>query len=571
MFLTPLLRRLRKAGRNDEGAALAAVMGLMLVGLLVIALISSTVVSAFGYSTLTRAGVESRASAEAGIAVARASLVAGTCASDFHPDTHPSAGVYRSAPGAVPEFEATIYPRAGAGWSTTPGCPASATVDVRVIVTGEAASPAVASQSARDQETLEAVLSAPTVPTEIVANGPAVYGYNGGSFGNGGKILTADGLPIDVIFRDAGSSGTLTCDGGMRAVTNVVLANGNLRIDSGCGVSGTAWAENGTISVDGGITLGGNLRAKDVVISNGTLHGDIEGIDSVTIPGGGATISGHITTQTLTIGGASFPNGSDNAMRVYGTTTITGGSFSGVPIITRQKGTVSPWSSTDSVIITETYPAVPAVSPWEIPAAPSIPQWIDFDYDASMWAGFVEYSMGANCSADNMNAAIDFFDGRPGLIDARDCNLFFDSGSHEFEFTNDVAIFSHKMDFVGGAAIVNNSEEEHRLWLINPDTVPDGNPDGECRGNLTLDGGFKIRAQPARFNTMVYSPCNLTFGQDVGLYGQVFSNASQFNGNGTITFSPVGLPGYDLATGEKLTNSVTEEDRRVQYVRPFSE
>ena len=104
----------------------------MLVGVLLTTLISGSIVSAYGFSSSTRAGVASRSSAEAGIAAARASLVAGTCASGYG-TTHPSAGVYQSAVGTTPEYEAAVYPMVGGTWATTPGCPASATTPIRII------------------------------------------------------------------------------------------------------------------------------------------------------------------------------------------------------------------------------------------------------------------------------------------------------------------------------------------------------------------------------------------------------------------------------------------------------
>lgn len=565
MLMIRLFRRIR---REDDGAALAAVMGLMIVALLITALISSSVVSAYGYSSFTRAGIESRAAAEAGIAAARAGLVAGTCASSINASTHPAVGVYTSAPGTIPRYEARIYPRVGGAWASSPGCPASATVDVRVVVTGTAEAKAVTSRSARDTEKLEAVLSAPSVPTTIAARGPAVYGYNGGSFGNGGKILTENGVPIDVVFRDAGSSGTLVCDGGMAAVTNVVLANGNMRIDSGCGITGTAWAERGTVTTSGGAIVEGSIRAKDVVISNGEVRGNVHALNSVTVSGG-PTLKGHFTALTANISGGTFSAGANNAMRIYGQTTISGGAFpTAVPVVTRTlNGTAKPWSGT--VTVTQTYPSVPATSPWEVPPAPSVPVWIDFPYNASMWAGFVEYNMGSDCSKAKFDAAAVFFAGRPGLIDARGCTVDI-VGSDQLAFTNDVAIIGYKIHFGAGAMIINNSTTEHRLWLINPDDIADGNPDGDCKGYLTLDGGFKIATSPARFTTMIYSPCALNFSQDVGLYGQVFSASSAFSGNGRLTYAAVGLPGYDLSTGLSTSTSVSEADRRVQYVRPLA-
>ncbi len=558
MRLTSLTRALR---REDEGAALASVMGLMLLMLVVTVLITSSVVNAYSYSTFTRAGVESRSAAEAGISAARAGLIAGTCNSSFDPDTHPSAGVYTSAPGEVPEYRAEIYPRAGAGWAASPGCPSSASVDVRILTTGAAEARGVAGASGRDEATLEAVLATPAQPTTIVANGPAVFGYNGGSLGAGGRLLTADGLPIDVIFRN----GNIVCNGGMAAVTNLVVANGDLTVEGGCGVSGTAWV-SGTLKGSGGANVAGDMRANRVEISNGTYNGDIHALNDF-IATGWATYNGNITARKITIAGGVFKAG----LWSYTDLKAENGTYTTTKVVSRTAVDKPSWLNIPN-IQPPTYPAVPGVSPWEITAAPVVPQWIDYTYDSSLWAGFVEYDMGSDCSRANFQAAIAHFAGRPGLVNALGCSSFaWSSGEDQFVFTNDVAIFANKFDLNGGGAFTAGGAGEHRVWLLNPDDTPDLVPTCAPGEQLKIDGGFKFKnTANASLHVMVYSPCTVTIGSSTAFSGQLFVNSSTFAGAGTVTYSPVGLPGYDLSTGLPQTSIVTEHDRRLSYVRPYA-
>ena len=113
MLLTRLQTSFRRLREEDHGAGLAAVIGLLAVSLLTTSLVATSVVRATEYTTLTRAGVQSQAAAEAGVAAARAGLLTGTCAAEGNS--------YESIPGAVPEYVATVWVPGGSGWVR--GCP----------------------------------------------------------------------------------------------------------------------------------------------------------------------------------------------------------------------------------------------------------------------------------------------------------------------------------------------------------------------------------------------------------------------------------------------------------------
>ena len=101
-----LLTRLAKCGR-DSGSALIAVIGVMAVGLILTTLIATTLVGGMGYSTAARAGVQSHASADAGIVAARTALFSprescgqrGHLHNDRAADLHRQSRVRRTAPG----------------------------------------------------------------------------------------------------------------------------------------------------------------------------------------------------------------------------------------------------------------------------------------------------------------------------------------------------------------------------------------------------------------------------------------------------------------------------------------
>ena len=86
MLLRKLASLLRK---DDQGAALAAVMSLMLLGALLSVLILASVVASLASTTATRATVQSEASAQGGVDVALASITSGNCVSSYTSATAP--------------------------------------------------------------------------------------------------------------------------------------------------------------------------------------------------------------------------------------------------------------------------------------------------------------------------------------------------------------------------------------------------------------------------------------------------------------------------------------------------
>jgi cytoskeletal protein CcmA (bactofilin family) len=556
MLLTRLVRAARE---RDEGAALATVLGLMLVGVLLTTLISGAIVSAYGFSSSTRAGVASRSSAEAGVAAAHASLVAGTCDSGFD-TTHPSAGVYQSAVGATPEYEAAVFPMVGGTWATTPACPSSATAPVRIISTGAAQATGAAGQSAGDETTLEAVFSAPAVPTEIMANGPAVYAYSSGGFGGGGTLLSIDGATPDIMVR----TGDVYCDGGAGATANLVV-NGNMTIAAGCGISGTAWA-SGTVTLSGGAMVG-NIRAQNVVLKNGTVLGDVHSLGDMTVPSGSPTVHGRITAKNLYINTSAEFTGK---VWVYGQSTINHGDYSTSQWVTKT------YTKPNNVYVpnlTATSPAVPSTSPWQLPPPPTIPVWIDFGYDAAYWPGFTEVVLGTNCSYSNVQAQIDALDGVPVLLDARGCTSFEIASGDHLEVSNDLAIIANKFRLVNNSSITSTGG--HRIWLINPDNAADGTPTAlaDCANAMYVGSGFEFLGNPTTTppNVMMYSPCRVTLGTNVAFHGQVFAAETAIESGAEITYTAVGLPGFDLSTGLSTVALLTEEDRRLESIRNLSD
>lgn len=530
MFLTRLAAKVR---RDDRGAALASVMGLMFVGLLISTLIASAVVSSVAYTTVTRAGVQSQASADAGVAAARAGLAAGTCAA--------RGGVYSSAAGAVPEYRATVWIPNGSGWIQ--GCPANTSTQVRILAEGNAQAEGVAGASAGDTALVEVILSSAAGGGGGDGVGPALYAYTMSGLGGSGRIVASDGTTPTVLVR----TGNVVCDGGGTGTprqADFVVEEGGLTVSGGCRITGNAWARDAVV-MSGTGTVTGNVVGSSLSMASAVIGGSawIRGNSAISNAGDNR-ISGNLTTRTRSGNGVL-------STIVRGTTTITN-------------------------------PADPGPSPFE---KPTVPNWVDVTFDSADWPGHTIVTMSADCSETRILAALTTIGTNPGVIDARGCTggVFNTGGWRNYPLSNDLAIIA--TEFVLGGSSNFSATRPVKLWFITPDTSPASAPNQrpDCptvteprNGNrppivrdarFTIDGTFGV---PSPITTMIYTPCSLTLGSSNRVWGQIYAGTSQINGNATLTYVPVGLPGVDLEPGSQ-TGGGGEADRSVLSRRTVAE
>lgn len=554
MFLTHIIRRIR---REDRGAALAAVIGLMATGLILTAVIGSTIVSAMGFTTSTRAGVQSQAAAEAGIAAARAGLVNGTCGSQ--PLAVSGAPVYINPVGTEPVYEATIWREAGGG-TWTAGCPLGLTAQVRILSTGYASANGVVGDAA-DVTNLEALLSAPSTPTTIIANGPAVYAYNAGSFGNGGQLVSLDGSTPDVIV----ANGNLTCNNNFSATANLVVNSGTLTVDNGCDISGNTWAAGRVNMVNNGEVGGGVIAQAGVSMSNSAKAGRIWSYVDLTMDGN-PTVYGQAKAMSMKFGGGTI----GGAAYVYGPFTATSNSGGNPFSVGALAHTISgdppkQWNVKTKNPISPTFGS-------DVPPTPTVPEWIDFGskaehYTTQTWSGFTIVDMGTDCSPTQVIAKIAQLSGAPGVLDGRNCigDLQM-TNNYEADVYNDLAIIAPRILF-DNQGTLDGENGEHDLWLINPDgTAKPGEPDTDLCSNSYIKIQNNARFKDLR--VLLYSPCTVTSVAGTTIKGQIFAGSSSMTNNSTLQYSAVGLPGYDLSTGAASSaTTVTESDRQLIYVR----
>ncbi|MCU1585289.1 MAG: hypothetical protein JWM49_1845 [Microbacteriaceae bacterium] len=240
-----LTKWIRHARANESGSALVAVLGVTVLALILTTLIASSTVSAYGFSSATRAAVQSHAAADAGVAAARAGLyVPGNCAA------RPVAGTYTSTGALI--YSATVQYDAGSGWY--PGCPTSLASRVRIVSTGTAKSSGVVGATSGNTRKVEAIFNYLTPGPKPSGAGITLYG--------GGQVEANSSLDLSESAGLIVQNGNVVCDKNNAVINGDVTVNGNLNFTNSCTI-------NGDTTVSGSATLGsgkivGNLTAASV-------------------------------------------------------------------------------------------------------------------------------------------------------------------------------------------------------------------------------------------------------------------------------------------------------------------
>ncbi|MCU1523802.1 MAG: hypothetical protein JWO18_696 [Microbacteriaceae bacterium] len=218
MLLTNWIRRVRS---NESGSAIIAVLGVTVVALVLTTLIASSTVSAYGFSSATRAAVQSHAAADAGVAAARAGLyVAGNCAAQ------PVAGTYTSTGTVI--YTATVAYDAGSGWS--PGCPTAAASRVRIVSTGTAKALGVAGVTSGNTRKVEAIFN-------YLTPGPKPSGA-GILLHDGGVVEANSSLDLSESAGLIVQNGNISCDKNNSVINGDVTVSGNLTLSGSCTING---------------------------------------------------------------------------------------------------------------------------------------------------------------------------------------------------------------------------------------------------------------------------------------------------------------------------------------------
>jgi hypothetical protein len=475
--------------RDDRGAVLVAVMGVMTVAVLLLTLITTSVVSGAGSATATRSGVQSQAAAQAGIAAVRAIVDRGSCT---------AASTYSSAARAPQQYSVKVSWRSIPTGSWTAGCPSTKQQQVKYVSTGSAAAKAVAGQSSRDVSHIEAIYSGSSVSPTITGTGAAIYSWGStsgmGLTGGVGLLNTlAVGMPKATIQV---RNGNATCTGlNVNTSANWVVQNGDYTQDGLClTVDGDVTAVNGKVTIDG-LLVG-------LSVSNGNVTANSVKMNGL------SRINGNVISHTTAHG----PNLlSPNSMNVSGS-------------ISRN------------------------VATWPPVGVPVVPEWVDYKYTGQEgWPGFTIKTMDATCTQEKLAAAVASVASVKGVVDARTCPASAFGGLSLGNQANDLAVFVPNNLSVGVGGI-NITGGNSKLWIIQPDDVADNKPTCPPGGGIKMSGANIVFP-----NIMIYTPCTYQetgLSLAFTFTGQIYAGQVSLGGVIRIQhYLPIGLPGVDLTAG----------------------
>lgn len=566
MFLRMISKRLQSI-RGDEGSVLIAVIGIMVFGLITSALILSSVVGATSYTSATRAGVQSQASADAGLAAARAGLELGTCIS--------AGAVYASAPGAVPEYRAVVHRYFAGGW--VQGCPATAAEPARILVNGAAAAGGLAGYDSRDNSFVEAMYAG----TVIDSSGSAVYIYSGSPV-NSLTVTSSTGAPSNVQIP----GGNFACTSAGVIEGDVIVSAGNVDFTNTCHIKGSVRVAgsitfSAAVTVDGDlvaagggvsmsnstITIGGDVHANGGVDTHARVMGDLVATGGVTVQGaavieGNLRAGGTLRIEGRVIGDASTPATTSTTVfptvgRVGGSLTVGGGldtwGHSAASGATEDAKKANHLEAIGAVGGQALYAQPGLVAP-SAPPAPSVPDWVDVSYDLSKWTGFTPIVWSGDCQVGSWNRdthptynAIKNAT-TPIVVDARACAPVYMNNT-PLSVKTDVAIYARSITLGGSDSDVTSADgAPHQMWFIVPDGAP-GTAGPQCTGGA---GSISTNGPPevvAPVSVFAYTPCSIALNNGVKWRGQLYARTLSTSSGDSLAYDAIGVPGYDLDGG----------------------
>lgn len=279
MLLTRLRDRLRRTTRDSEqGTVIISVIAVGSIVLMVCALLAGSAVNALTVTSISRASVQSRAAADAGIDAVWAAMVNST----FYCErtvTMPTGQMY--------DVDVDYFDKDGnelpcIGTSSLSGTPATGVI----TATGTAKDGAVGSATSGEERTIIAFLDI------VINNNKATLDkvfFSDGSYivNNSTQVIDSTGLGQANLYSNTNVDCTTTV-----AIQGNIYVQGNFAAHNNCAVAGTVWA-GGTVTSDNELKVAGDL------LSMGGTSGP-PGVVSLNQSwvGGSVVANGNITGTT---------------------------------------------------------------------------------------------------------------------------------------------------------------------------------------------------------------------------------------------------------------------------------
>jgi hypothetical protein len=589
--------------RRDEGSAMAAVVGLLLVIGVVSAAVLTSAATGAAYSTSSRANVQSLAAADAGVDAVYVNL---------------SVGNYIcSLTNASPEFSATVtYLNAAGNVMPCGALVAGTPVAARITSTGTAENAGVGSTDG-DERTVVAELALAS------SGGPAPLDkavFSEGSFTLNNNVTIEESATGET-DADLYSNGTIYCRTQLE-IQGDITAQGDLSFENTCEGLGTIWI-GGNASFSSSVNLSGSIyaagRGTMTLANSSHIDGSVitnGGVVLNNAPGSAAcpgttrqwgvcgsvvALGGSITSKNgANVGGSAyaetgFTATTPNSTQLVGhDVVVRNGSLSGTNVSgTVVGGTARIWGTIgvpstrignvagscqrtagSGFAACGSQPAIPAPNPAaSLPAtlgypsvAPVLPvvtkplreelPRIETSPSAlAKWSGWsIRTFSGPNSCADAKTFLAGAWSGKQLLL-VTGCSTPIAFNNETLRLKGDLAILS-TTGFAAANAfnVASTTSTTHDLmWIVPSDgpgiswsAVAGTNPvqyAPSCTsagGNISIDNRTEITGA----HWFLYSPCNVSISnQLIGFEGQIYGGFVTYPNNSSITKAAVSVPG----------------------------
>ncbi|MFT4123818.1 MAG: hypothetical protein QM635_08300 [Microbacteriaceae bacterium] len=595
-----LIRRIGPRRDGEEGSALIAAVALVFVSALIAVTVASSAAVSSGYATAARAGVQSRAAADAGVDRAYAELE--------------DSSYVCSVSGTDPDYTAEISYYDSSGSALSCSTTVSGTPSTGVIVsTGSADAPGVG-DSTRDSTVVRAEV---TFDTEATADDDvltsAVFTGGSASITNSISIIESSSGASDA---DVYADGNYACSS-QNTIYGDLIVTGNITAANNCIVHGDMWAGGyisgntltvygnvyqastttlsltnsgthigGSIITNGAVSIAGSTSSCSTSLYytsaiNSTVCGSIVALGGAVAMASGVVVAGsvyaagtvsiadpsgvRVGTNVVSTGsgvGLSMTNASSQTGVITGSATING-TVSGVTkyIATDyadscQYGATTPFSQCSAAITSFPtltpaatlpddlgYPDTTTVNAPEEQTMPTI--GMDAD-DLALWTddGWTVVSV-ASCSAATtyLNSSAKTIT-TPTVLVASSCSSALSWDSTVNSISDDLAVINPGgFYYTNSAGYKSTSTSYHQLELI----VPTGSSGNIIANSLTLTYLY----------TFLYTPNTITLNNQVTtFYGQIYAGTTFNAPNSSLTMHAMDVPGA-VSTSSTSTSSTT--------------
>jgi hypothetical protein len=505
---------LRQLRDDSRGSAMIAVIGVVAVTAIISVTVVATTVSGMAVTSSTKASVQARAAAEAGIDRALVDVQT-SCLTTYESTTDP-------------HYKYKLAYRIGTqAWIN--GCPTAAAEYIRILSTGYAKLPGVAGATAGDVVTLEGIYSNIPVYVEVPQVDPAVYAHTmEGTLRS--FILTSsdDSISADIQIKN----GNVVCENNAVIDGSVVLGNGYISLDN-CDV-------NGDIHVSKYASISGNntvVQGDVIAVGDGVASTS----DAVTVAAG-STVKGDVTA-----GGSALVQA-----RIEGNLKVAGSSTSKAVVSSSGRVLGNVVSSGTATVAAGTVGGTTSAGITGLGTipAPQVPDWTDLPYPSSSWDGYHAVTWSGSCTVGNSHP---FWDSLAGLtatygnllIDARAC------GAAGINFQNNIrnVVLSANITFIAQSfyidklVVTSNTTATRNMWFLVPDNTADAAPTAyptNCDITLTNEADFA-----PTIAAFVYTPCKIISDRN-NWRGQFYAGAIEFLQQAQMIYVQVGVPGVDF-------------------------